>query len=517
MRSGHGRSVVLAVGLLVTAACTTVERTNQVSAGPGTGAPIAGSALDASGDGSASGADTGSAVGTGPGASSGPSAPGTPRRGGQTGAAADPAATDADAQAEGAAQPCPQDVPIKIGVSYSSDLAAGLAAVGQPDAAAQYGNYSEQVERIYQIPVDHLNQNGGIAGCEVQLVFFDFSSLASDGFDGQSQKECAHFAEDERVFAAVSAALETSVVVECQASHGVVSFFGGAEYAPVQRDFDRYRGYLYQPTQINPSRWGVFIDQFADGGFLAKGDKVGLLIADDGTGNAQHLANDVWAPKLEALGIDVVPFEYNWIRSFATVSDTSTAFSAAVLEFKTKGVTHVMSTPDGGSMSFFFTPQAESQNFRPAYRTAPNAGGTPNIAPEDQRADWVSVQSSFLGVSLNYPDDMNDEQQATNPPNESRQRCDAIYEGKIDGPNIAQGWCDTLWFLRDSLAGASEITPAMLLSGAEQLGTGLQLGAGFGASSFGPGRYDGNTQVRLAKYDPSQEDYVYVSPVLNVR
>lgn len=496
--------VAVVIALLLTAACTTVERTERVASGP-SGAAI--------GDDSEFGlpADTAES-GTSTEVAAGGTATATRQRGGRSPAAA----SGGGAQAAGATQSCPQDGPIRLGVSYSSDLAAGLAAVGQPEAAAQAANYGEQVQQIYQVPVEHLNQNGGIAGCRVELVFFDFSSLASDGFDGQSQRECAHFAEDERVFAAFSAALESNVLVECLASKKVVSFFNGAEYAPVQRDFRRYRGYLYQPTQINPSRWGSFIDQFAAGGFLRRGNRVGLLIADDGTGNAQHLANDVWIPKLKALGIDVVPYEYNWIRSYATVSDTATAFSAAVLQFNTQGVTHVMSTPDGSAMSFFFTPQAESQNFRPAYRTAPNAGGTPTIAPEGQRNDWVSVQSGALAVALNYPDDMNDGQQATNPPNASRQQCDAIYRGKINGPNISQGWCDTLWFLRDALAGASAITPETLLAGVERLGTRFQLGAGFGASSFGPLRYDGSTQVRMAKYAPAQGDYVYVSPVLNV-
>lgn len=497
-RSLRPRFVAAAALLVVTAACTTVEpvATTMRSSGPGAvAAPRAGT-----------GADPG-----GPGAdgSTGPEETG--------GGAGGPAVTNVDDPGGGGGfdlSGCPLGRPLKLGVSYSSDLAAGLAVVGQPEAAATAVNYTDTLEATYRAIAESVNAEGGIGGCSVELVFFDFSSLAADGFDGQSQRECAYFAEDQRVFTAFSNALETNVLVECLAQNDVVSFYGGAEYAPTQRDFDRYRGHLYQPWAINTDRWASFIDIWNDAGFFGVGARVGILIADDGTGNGQRLAYDVWQPRLEQLGIEVAStFEYSWIRSYATVADASTALSAAVLKFKADGVTHVLPTPDGSAMSIFMTSQAESQDYRPAYGTTTASGGPPLTSPDGQTHNWMTIawddaillQSPTQGPPTDG-----------NPPNAAQAACDAVAATVVPGYNAARRWCDTLYFLRDALRGATEITSAALLAGAEALGSGYQVAAGFGGSSFGPGRYDGAAQVRAARYDPDAGSFHYVTPVVAV-
>src|SRR5207247_7365323 len=106
---------------------------------------------------------------------------------------------------------------VKSGVRYSPDEGAAVAAVWQPDNATGFTTYAQTLKQGYQIAVDQLNRNGGLAGCNVALGFHDFSAFAAGGASGESQKECTDFAEDQHVFAVVpgiGGVLENNVLIE---------------------------------------------------------------------------------------------------------------------------------------------------------------------------------------------------------------------------------------------------------------------------------------------------------------
>lgn len=505
------QNVLFALALVAAAAaCTSVERAESVSA---TGSVAAGGA---GGQGATRSGVPGTVApgttGSGSVAAGGGGA--APTGGGSGGAPADGGGAGGAEAAGPDFSGCPLGGPLRVGVSYSSDLAAGLAAVGQPEAAASAGQYGEQMQAAYGAIVEDLNARGGIAGCQVELAYFDFSSLASDGFDGQSQKECAFFAEDAKVFAAYSSALETETLVECLADRGVVSLFNGAEYAPIQRDFDRYRGFLYQPWGLNTDRWGRLIDIWDQVGFFGDDAKVGILVADDGTGNGQKLAYEIWQPKLEALGIDVSVFEYKWIRSYSSVSDASTAMSAAVLKFKSEGVTHVLPTPDGAAMGIFMTAIAESQDYRPAYGTTSFSGGSPITASDSQTRNWVAIAWDVTTFRTSTSEPAAAEGQYA--PNPRRAHCDEVIARVQAGAHVFHKFCDAVDFLAASLEGSAEVSPAALLAGAEALGASMPLASGQGPNRWGPDRYDSAGSVIVGKWNVSAGEYDLISPVLEV-
>lgn len=516
LRGKVSRLPAILLALAVLGACTSVERAGTIDVSSGS---VDGSSFADDGTDDAGGPGTaipGASGAEGSGAAAGGGGGGGPAGGG--GRAAGPGIASAPVPGEGGEADfsgCPLGGPLRLGVSYSSDLAAGLAAVGQPDAAADAGSYTERQEAAYGAIVDAHNARGGVAGCQVELFYFDFSSLASDGFDGQSQKECAYFAEDAKVFAAYSAALETETVVECLAERGVVSLFNGAEYAPIQRDFDRYRGFLYQPWQINTDRWGQFVDLWDQVDFFGNDAKVGILVADDGTGNGQRLAYEIWRPKLEALGIDVSVFEYKWIRSYSSVSDASTALSAAVLKFKSEGVTHVLPTPDGAAMSIFFTGIADGQDYRPAYGTTTFSGGTPVTASDSQSSNWVTI--AFDTMTFRTSTTEASPAEASYPANSSRARCDEAVATVQEGAHLFYRFCDAIDFLEASLRESPEVSPAALLGGAEGLGSGLLTASGVGPPLWGPDRYDAVAHVSMAKWNVDAGRFDLLLPPVGVR
>ena len=472
-----------AVGL--TAACSSISRPDQTTAIAGEGAVVGATSTTAA----AGGGDGGAADG-----SNGDSQAGGGGAGGAGGAAGGGAGGGA------AGTTCQKA--LKLGVSYSTDISAGFGAVGQPDRAAEYAQYTEVVQRAFRHAADDVNKRGGVNGCPVQLVFHDFAALAADGFDGQSQRECSHWTQDDPVFAGIPLTLETRVLIDCMAKRGAVTFFQTPRYTPSARDYRQYGQFLYQTNGMVTDRWKPFIDHLRTAGYFGKGAKVGLLVGRDGSGNNERLANNIWLPRLRQLGYDDVEvFHYNQISSFATVGDASSQMQTAALQFKTAGVTHLLFMPDGGDAVIFFGAAAENADFAPRWAlSTQNAVSAFESVPERQREGAMAVSYSFLDLGLE-PDPR---ELADNPPNAARQRCANMMRGYTGGQPPLYFFCDILEFLRASLDGAPAITAQALQAGAHRLGDRFQIASGYDRSFFGPGRHDGAQLVRVLEWTESR-------------
>ena len=483
---------------LVLAGCSSTHQSvrarDRRSAATGAAAPSDGTA------GAAGGGLTEDAGGAGAG---GGATGATGASGGRASRAANATAPAAGSAAVVPGAKCAQVV--KIGVSYSSDEGAAFSAVGHPDNATGFTTYAQSLKQGYQLAVDDLNRNGGLAGCKVALAFHDFSAFAADGASGESQKECTDFAEDQHVFAVVpgiGGVLENNVLIECLAQHHVPVLWNGIKYTPSAADYSKHRGFLYQVAGLTIDRLRPAIPALARAGYFERGSKVGILVADDGTGNNERLVRDLWKPELAALHIPVSQFSYKGIDGFQQAGGTSSQFASAVLQFKNAGVNHVLFTPDGGDGLIFFTAAAEGQGFRPRY--ALTTGSTPagmSNAPAEQAkgAMAVSWQVNDL-LNLNAPPSAF----PAVPPNSSRTQCQRLYApfASAHGAPVASfyPWCDALALLQ-TVKKANTVSAAALLSGVESLGTTFDPANAWAPARFGPGHYDGASAVRVLLWD----------------
>ena len=502
------RSLVVAVVscLVPLTACSSYERITVQEAAKG--GDVLGSSTDAgvSADAGQAGGATNGTSASGRAASGGSG--GTSTRAGAGGTSSVAGGKTPQASSSAAAKKCT----VKVGVTYSSDVNAALAGAGNPGAAAQYGNYVKALQAEYQAGADYMNSNGGLGGCQVELAYYDFHTLSSDGFDAESQRECTSLAEDQHVNIAFIYGLESKTIIDCMAKHKIpISYHGGEYTVPNDRDYKDYKGYLYQETGISTDRWAPFMDFLNGAGYFDKGSKVGILLADDGNGNNQHLINDIWKPRLAALGYpNPSVFTYSQLKSYAAIGDTQAQMSAAVLQMKTAGIDHVIATPDSGNVTLFFPQQAESQDYHPRYAfTSVNYPELMKNVPEDQAARSMSV--SFMIIDAENPGQM-----ATNAPNASRTRCDTLFKGKTGGGPAPFLFCDFMNVAGAALKGARQIDAATLQAGVEALGTSMPGAANYGGTRLGPGRYDGGTTVRVMQWDSAIKDYRYVTGVLNV-
>ena len=403
--------------------------------------------------------------------------------------------------------------PVTIGLSYSTDNAALLAAAGNPALAAQVASNQQQIQDLDQRIADYVNAHGGLAGCKVQLVFHDFASTGADGWSGESQTECADFAEDKHVFAVIPQTEETKTMITCLAQHHTVEVDFGAEYWPVTPDFAQYRGYLYAPDYINPFRTASFIDVWASAGYFGKSPKVGILLADDGTGNDQHVVNDLWVPRLAAMGIKPTVFTFHKVQSYSEVGSTGTQFQSAVLQFKTAGIDHVIFGPDADDAGILFTQEASSQQYSPRYAMSTQNSSMPGWSTTSANQRPGAVGISYLATDLGIAGSTSPAM-ASNPPTANRTTCERIYSGHTGSSpvTIAYRLCDDFFFLQAALVGAKEVTAQTLLAGAERLGKTLSLANGFGDAILGPNQYDGGNQVRAMVWNEGATRWDYAGP-----
>jgi hypothetical protein len=271
--------------------------------------------------------------------------------------------------------------------------------------------------------------------------------------------------------------------------------FDSEEYAVTAQDLATYKGYLYQPDAININRWGPYIQQLASAGFLNSGSKVGILEANDGSGNGADLVNNVWVPALKAMGITPVVFTYSQIEGYSDVTSTTDQFNSAVLQFKEAGVNRVIPTPDGGDTTVFFTQLAASQAFDPEYAQ----NGLSGVQ------EWSTVPASQQpgAVAISY--DVSDTATTTGPQpsnTAARANCAAVLAGKTGSAGVYSYYpfCDDFTFLQAALAGAPSVTPSSLLAGANKLGCTLSLADLYTNACFGSGIYDGGNAVQTLKW-----------------
>jgi hypothetical protein len=409
---------------------------------------------------------------------------------------------------------------VKIGYSYSSDEGAALAAFGSSASAAQtFANYQADLQNELNRVAQWVDAHGGLGGCPMQVTLHDFHILGSDGFTGETQTECTDFAQDQHVFAAISVEEETGALIPCLAKAGVVSIFDSPVYAPSPSDFSQYHGYLYQPDEITIYRWGPFISLLASSGYFGSNAKVGILLADDGTGHNQYLVNNLWKPALAKMGINPVVFTFTeGDGSQASLSGEETQFDSAVLQFKTAGVNHVIMTPDGGNGVFLFPPAAQAQGFAPRYAlTDANGAAAWGVATPQQQAGAMAISWSNGDTAV----ETTQTQMNTNPKNSTQTECKQIFAGfpLPSGQSVTALYplCDRFLFLYYALKNAKSPTTQSLLAGVDALGSSYPLASGYGNAHFGPAdHYDGAQYVRVMGWSSADKQWEYVGPPVSI-
>jgi ABC-type branched-subunit amino acid transport system substrate-binding protein len=382
---------------------------------------------------------------------------------------------------------------VKIGMSYFGSVSTNLGQIG---ADTDLVPADQAVVDGYKRAITALNAAGGIAGCQVEPVFFNFSAQTAD-FNQESQQECSAFTQDEEVFAVYAAAYETKVAVDCYAKAKVPFFTAGGNYPPTCDDAQQYAGYIYAPAGVFTCRFGSFIKLWDDAGLFPKDAKVGILVKDDGSGQGEFLADEVWTPALKKLKIPVTTFNYTGANSGAQRGEVTAALGNAVLQFKAEGVNVILFTPAGAQAPAFFMPQANTQAFYPNYgiTTADGFAIAGSLGGDAMKVGY--------GISWALTDlPLQDQQQL--PANTAAADCAAWTAPTTTSTPGASGLCDFIHILNQAMDGATKVDAAALKKGIAALGTTFASSVAYdGATKFTKKRYDGGAKAMLLEFDPT--------------
>jgi hypothetical protein len=248
--------------------------------------------------------------------------------------------------------------PLAVGVVYTGDDQA-LSTLGG-NGAQSYGNERDNYVAYFK----DLNAHGGLAGRQVRAEYFAISSTDTRGSEQIQQAMCENFTHDHPVvfvLSTLSAGIgDTLRTCLSKAKVGLISnSLSGADATT----FSRFPTYV-EPTGLRLDRLAAAIPQVLNRNhFFSAGAKVAVLSIDRDT--FRRATNSQLVPALRKLGYNPT---VNFVRDPETdASGAGSDSSAAVLKFRSAGVTHVIFLSPNGTVSLLFTNAAESQSYRPAY------------------------------------------------------------------------------------------------------------------------------------------------------
>ena len=387
---------------------------------------------------------------------------------------------------------------ISIGVHYNADQAAAYTAFGVKGSAPA----DEKAE--IQAFVSYVNAHGGMGGRKVEPVILG-SDEGSGTWSATAQSACDFFTQDHHVFAVLSTARPYADMAYCLAKRKTPVMIE-YDYFFDKQAYDDMAGFLYQPSSLNASRWGTWIDQLAANGYFDRGARIGLIRYD--TKTHTRVSDGTIKPALAAHGLKLTDeIAVSFADSQSGVAAIAQQVGSAILRFRNDRVDHVLFLGTAGAVPFFFLPAASAQGYQPRY------GLTSNEQPDFLTYNVPASQLHGAVSAGWFP--YRDVPAGRAPANAQGALCEKILRdaGVKEPSRYALGTavhkCDNFLFLKAALDRVSQLTPAALQAAIDGLGTAYASPATF-ATRFAKGRHDGADATRASKFDDGCACFTYV-------
>ncbi len=469
-----GKAATAAVVILVAAACgstlpTPEQQAAEVAEEGGLGAPgnlppgthvnEQGEIVNEQGEvvGTVDGSGGGSAGGYAPGGTAGGGSGGSAVGGGSSGGGG------VDSSAPGVtASTISLGLPIVVGATAGNRSFGASAATGLDS------------ERAWRALVEDINKRGGIASHNVKPVFHKIDLVSSKSSQQQAQEACAHWTEDEPVFAAMVGDSAEESFFACMERHGAAMVTGntiGTFYD--NRFYDRYP-HTIAPYSINLNAQSeALVEGLVDENYFGKAPRIGLIIFD--LPGFQYATAKSLVPALRRHGLELTDTaEIHYPNSYSEYGQMSGELNNAAVRFKAGGITHVMILDIRANAGYFFGTAAEKQEYRPRYGITSQSGnsGLAELLGDDARNQLHGARSiGWVPVA-----DLTAEDDPWKKSNRTRRYCielmrkNGVELTSRNSEHVALLMCGQLWGLEASIeAGGRTITPDSMVQGATEI------------------------------------------------
>jgi hypothetical protein len=398
---------------------------------------------------------------------------------------------------------------IYVGVMTENDAATVSKGLGLVDINP--GNQEADATAI----AGSINKAGGLYGRTLVPEFYNestFSMLANP--DSQAAAACSHFTEDRPVVALINALtiIDTPTFRSCFASHHV-PLFDGSEQPTDTAALAQLGGDVV--SMLSPSYTDVaptLVDRLKAEGYFggwntANGTsgsapvKVGILTPNDPTGAE--------AAKLLSTALTSTGYPPADVFSFSASGAGSGTEASAVLQFKTRGITHVIGT---GLNSYLFMIAAQSQNYHPRYGVS--TFNAPGILLQG------SVNKAQLSGALGIGTEPTVDVDAAHDPgfvSAGERSCLRTLRaaGQDFGSHrfpeaVGLFSCDVFGLLRDSALASDGLNAAAIIHGVALVGPRFVPAETF-TSGLGPGRFALAGSARDLGFSTQCECFRYLS------
>ncbi len=353
---------------------------------------------------------------------------------------------------------------IRIGLEYIKGADEARKSMGFEGVSS--GDQKRQLD----ILVQHINKTGGMAGRRVVPVFHVYEASSGNTSTENEQAACATFAEDNEVFAVISAINHTEVFLSCLTKVGVP--YISAPGLTINDDdvFRRYPLHL-ELNAVSLSKQGALFGRpLADTGYYDAGAKIGLLTFEQP--NFVRAVDGHLKPALKAIGrslTDEVRLAYP--QSTSDQGAMAAAISNAVLRFRQKGVTHVLITDVSALVTVLFATSAASQGYYPRFGwLSPNGGQAAANLISDKRSLQGAVELGW------YPAiDLDAANQDVLAP--GAKRCADLFAAQGYTPSdrneetVLQLQCEIFFFTREAATRSAELTGAGFVQALKAIST----------------------------------------------
>ena len=396
---------------------------------------------------------------------------------------------------------------VYVGINSWQDVGEATKLLGGD--AIQTGDQQAYARAV----IAEINKAGGIAGRQVEPVFYDLKTSEAANAATVTEEACTLWTEDRPVFAVLyvsGAGLLDDDIATCLSKVGVAVVYLNSLGMPAW--FDKLP-LVWAPMSPRYARHLPAVVGRADAqGYFRSWDT-----AQGASGSAPAkvgIVTTAWSSSTEALrgftqGVEAAGYKVVATAQVSGPTDGSGA-NSAVLKFRQEGVTHVMNEGQciGGIVPFMST--ADSQRYYPRYLI--HTGNCPQLLVRfTPRSQWRGAIGAGYqpALDVDWAHDPGD-------PSPGRTRCQKTMRDAGEAPRTSRDgfafmvwFCDGFQFLTTAIRGGGDVlTPQAFIRGAQAIRR-MEPSSTF-AISF-PQRRDGAAGLRDLVFRDDCQCPVYVS------